>query len=111
MATLDEIAQVSDGKAKTEQYNAALNNILASGDVSACKEFVDHGAGLLRPAISRSPPPPRAPPPHPPPALPPRPSSAVLSDAVPLTLSRQLLNTLAASLPQLPPDSQKATAQ
>lgn len=73
---LDEIAEMGEQKAKGDEYRTALAKALSSGDVAACKRFVDH----------------------------------VLSDAVPLVLSRQLLLAFAQSLQQLQPDAQQAVA-
>jgi hypothetical protein len=47
MATLEAIADGNDGKAKEEQYTKFLADAIASGDVSACKQFVDHGERWL----------------------------------------------------------------
>ncbi|PRW20786.1 COP9 signalosome complex subunit 4 [Chlorella sorokiniana] len=73
---LDEITGVGGQQEQREQYKAALDAAVASGDVAACKRFVDH----------------------------------VLSDAVPLVLSRTLLMAFAQSLQQLAPDVQQAVA-
>lgn len=114
---LDEIAGVGGQQEQREHYKAALDAAVASGDAAACKRFVDHG-GRCRVTGCRDrdqwprlcspccrPPPPlltapcrRSPPP------------AVLSDAVPLVLSRTLLMAFAQSLQQLAPDVQQAVA-
>lgn len=40
---LDEIAEMGEQKAKGDEYRTALAKALSSGDVAACKRFVDHG--------------------------------------------------------------------
>ncbi|PSC69483.1 COP9 signalosome complex subunit 4 [Micractinium conductrix] len=73
---LDDIAAMGEAKPKSDEYRAALQRAVESGDASACRRFVDH----------------------------------VLSDAVPLVLSRQLLMAFAQSLQQLAPEAQQSVA-
>ncbi len=94
MATLDSVAQLTDQKQKIEQYRLLLNDILASGSRQKCQSFVDHSAFYMRPHLSLA---------LHVPTLPGHDrssdlvvleesvQSAVLSDAVPLVISRQLL--------------------
>lgn len=118
---LDEIAGVGGQQEQRENYKAALDAAVASGDAAACKRFVDHGGryrvtgwcdrkergcpGLLATAAAAAAHPCRRSPAASPPACP-----AVLSDAVPLVLSRTLLMAFAQSLQQLAPDVQQAVA-
>lgn len=73
---LDAIADMGEQKQKADEYKAALERAVSSGDAAACRRFVDH----------------------------------VLSDVVPLVLSRQLLLAFAHSLKHLQPDAQQAVA-
>ena len=41
---LSTIAETEDPKARQEEYKAALDEALASGNVASCEEFVEHGA-------------------------------------------------------------------
>ena len=128
MMDLDEIAAVGGQQEQREHYKGALEAAVASGDAAACKRFVDHGAvagkqcrmprccdhDRRQARRSAALPPPPLPPPLPPLAVtcsPPLHSSpAVLSDAVPLALSRTLLMAFAQSLQRLAPDVQQAVA-
>lgn len=108
---LDDIA-AGGGEAREQlpQYRAALEAAVAAGDAAQCKRFVDHGAWAMasrlpctagaRPSRSHPTLPRHAA------ALPP----AVLSDAVPLVVSRQLLLAFAEALPKLQPDVQQEVA-
>lgn len=124
---LDDIAGVGGQQEQREQYKAALDAAVASGDVAACKRFVDHGAealvhcgtvcrcdhGRRHPrrtyagdaAAAAACPRCRAASLHA--SLP---VPAVLSDAVPLVLSRTLLMAFAQSLQQLTADVQQSVA-
>ena len=81
-----------------------LGAVVAAGDVEGCQRFVDHGARGTRAGgrrerrhqLAR--------------ASPPLPCAAVLSDSVPLALSRQLLLAFAQSLAQLQADTHRAVA-
>jgi hypothetical protein len=109
---LDDIAAQGDQKAKAAQYQGVLEQAMAARDAAACRRFVDHGERLHVAELPTKPcrrqqtcrqlwatlPPSRPP------------SPAVLSDAVPLVLSRQLLLAFAQSLQQLPPDVQQDVA-
>ena len=44
MTNLVAISEIADQKTKTEQYKAALEHIITSGDVQESQEFIDHGA-------------------------------------------------------------------
>lgn len=57
---LATIADLEDPKARQEQYKAALDQALASGNVASCEEFVEHGALAASPTLAH-PPPPRSP--------------------------------------------------
>ena len=93
-----------DQRAKGERYKAAMDAVVAAGDVEGCQRFVDHGARGTRAGgrrerrhqLAR--------------ASPPLPCAAVLSDSVPLALSRQLLLAFAQSLAQLQADTHRAVA-
>ncbi|KAK9815676.1 hypothetical protein WJX72_007876 [[Myrmecia] bisecta] len=74
---LDSIAALSDQKQKIEQYKAALQSILAKGEVAQCESFVDH----------------------------------MLSEGVPLVVSRQLMAVFAQEIAKLPADTHKEVAQ
>lgn len=124
---LDEIAGVGGQQEQREQYRAALDAAVASGGVAACKRFVDHGAEALvhcraacrcdhgdrRPrrssaggaAAAAACPCCRAPS-----LRASLPVPTVLSDAVPLVLSRTLLMAFAQSLQQLTADVQQSVA-
>ena len=41
---LAAIAEGADGKSKADQYTQFLNTAVGSGNLEACKHFVDHGA-------------------------------------------------------------------
>ena len=124
---LDDIAAMGEAKPKSDEYRAALQRAVESGDASACRRFVDHGAlgraselgqdmRKLADCADAAWPSPLPPPPACPPASRRcrRPPSllvlAVLSDAVPLVLSRQLLMAFAQSLQQLAPEAQQSVA-
>lgn len=122
---LDEIAGIGEAKAKSEEYRTALLRAVSSGDGAACRRFVDHGEPFVSlkvqgrrtdqqytcccaaAATATACPPPslRC---HAPARL--LSFSAVLSDAVPLVLSRQLLLAFAQSLRQLQPEVQQEVA-
>jgi len=104
MAGLDAIAAQPDQKHKIEQYKVALQQIVGSGSVKECKGFADHSKSLVRKrhtyskvnswsARNRG-----------------QHAAAVLSDNVPLVVSRQLLTTFAQELEKLPADSHKEVA-
>ena len=63
MEKLDAIAQSDGGKDKSAEHLAALDGMVAAGDLAGCKAFVDHGAP---PAAAARPPAPAALPPPPP---------------------------------------------
>lgn len=124
---LQAIAAIGDQKTKSEQYKVFLDRLVSQGDVAGCRHFVDHGeqCGLYcRPLhLCRSgpgqpwragtaPAARRAPPGGSPRTRPARRllPAAVLSDAVPLVLSRQLLLSFAQSLKQMAPELQQAVA-
>ena len=44
MQTLESVAQLTDQKQKIEQYRLLLNEILATGSREKCQSFVDHSA-------------------------------------------------------------------
>ncbi|GFR45768.1 hypothetical protein Agub_g7222 [Astrephomene gubernaculifera] len=70
------IAQISDQRQKSEAYKGALHQILESGQLDACKEFVNH----------------------------------MLTDEVPLVISRQLLLLFAQGIAKLPDATHVAVA-
>jgi COP9 signalosome complex subunit 4 len=112
---LDEIATADqDQKQKSDQYRQALEEAVAGGDAAACRRFVDHGAGAQTAAtmakwmLQCSHFMPTSCSNHPTPLTGCRP--AVLSDAVPLVLSRQLLMAFAQSLPRLEEGVQQEVA-
>lgn len=121
---LDQISAITEQRERGDKYREAIEKAVAARDTAACKRFVDHGAwggwvgtgmtheggrlGLhsaCTPAADR-----RRRLPTAPPLPPPCPHSAVLSDAVPLALSRTTLLVFAQSLPQLPADLQQEVA-
>ena len=114
MESLDDVAALTDQKQKIEQYRAALQRVLDTGSTEQCKEFVNHskesfschvsmpvsipdGDGGSHPGACC----PRTP------CVPP----AVLSDAVSLVISRQLLQHFTQEIKlKLPHDSHKEVA-
>lgn len=112
-ARLAAITAESDAKAKGDQYRAVLEDIIASGQQDQAIAFIDHGVmggipWLSHPGMhacySRTNNPRCTHPEH---LLP----VAVLSDSVPLLLSRQLLSLLASSISRLPSDCQEDVAR
>lgn len=104
MAGLEAIAAQPDQKHKIEQYKVAVQQIVGSGSVKECKGFADHSKSLARNRHSCS-----------------KANSwsarqqgqhaaAVLSDNVPLVVSRQLLTSFVQELEKLPADSHKEVA-
>eukprot|EP00899_Mesostigma_viride_P016333 jgi/Mesvir1/24700/Mv21983-RA.1 len=76
MASVAEIASMSEREGKTEAYKAMLDDIVAREAVEEGKAFVDH----------------------------------MVSDDVPLVVSRTLLHALAAALPRMSDENHKALA-
>ena len=103
MAGLEAIAAQPDQKHKIEQYKLALQQIVGSGSVKECKGFADHSKACPNrhtcskasawSARNRG-----------------QHAAAVLSDNVPLVVSRQLLTIFAQELEKLPADSHKEVA-
>ncbi|KAJ9523261.1 hypothetical protein QJQ45_024043 [Haematococcus lacustris] len=80
---LASTAALSDQKSRLEQYRKAVDQAFASTDpVDSCRDLIDHIAHREQPSF---------------------PCNAVLSDDVPLVISRQLLQTLAQEIGKLPP--------
>ena len=100
MAGLDAIAAQPDQKHKIEQYKAALQQIISSGNVNECHNFASHSEFIALPGshqvIAEG--------------IADICAAAVLSDSVPLVVSRQLLTVFAQELSKLPPDSHKEVA-
>lgn len=104
MDQLAAVAALPDQKAKTEQYRAILQSLLAAGDVEELKCYVDHS--------EPQPPPPVA---HLRSLAPPLPcdtplSPLVVTDDVPLVVSRAMLSTFAQSIKNLQTEAHKAIA-
>ena len=106
-SSLDATAALTDQKAKIEQYRAALQHVIRSASVEDAKVFVDHSTCSCEHRCSRPPPLPAVQQCLTLPCMP----CAVLSDAVPLVISRQLLSAFAQDVSQLPADTHKPIAE
>ncbi|KAJ4751265.1 COP9 signalosome complex subunit 4 [Rhynchospora pubera] len=91
-SALASAAGIGDQRQKIEQYKHILASLLSSSppDVSQAKRFIDHSTTFL-----------------PSPPLP----FLLVSDEVPLVVSRQLLQTFAQELGKLDPEAEKEIAQ
>ena len=103
MSGLNAIAAQPDQRHKIEQYKIALQQAISSGNVKDCHDFASHSKISMILCVSDAVKVVRS---HADSF-----AAAVLSDNVPLVVSRQLLTAFAQELSKLPPASHKEVAE
>lgn len=99
---LNQVATQADQKQKLEAYKQLLHALMAAPSITSFNAFIDHSKALCAlhkaPLDAADPPTPAGP-------------LAVVSDEVPLVISRQVIQLLAQELRKTPPDVHKPVAQ